>query len=212
MRAPGQGRSFRDVITDFLQQQECSESQKQFLQRIRDDDASRVDEVWSRFVEKQPKLTDGDRTVFIKCLALGWGIVELARYEAVDKRLRQLAGTLEGRLKKYWAKRFIEASADELPKILKEMEWFSRECESSPIPLSEFPLSEFFPELDIRSDHEGSRPRTGFMRFISKFAREVTGDWCDDEVATLTDVAFPRDESTTIDMVRSARRPMRTAR
>jgi len=208
MRAPGRGNSFRDVITDFLQQHdECGEAQKEFLQRIRDDDVNRIDEVWRRFVDKQPKLADDDRVLFIAYLAEVWTIIETARYKAVEKRLRHLTGVLDARLKKYWAKRFVNASPDELPKILKEMEWFSRESESDSVP-----LSDFFPELDIRSEHEGSRLRTGFMRFIFKWAREVTGDWCDDEVATLTDIAFPRDESTTPDMARSARRSMRIAR
>jgi hypothetical protein len=206
MRTPGRGTSFKDVITNFLQQHdECSESQKEFLQRLRDDDANRIDDIWSRLVEKQPKLTDDGRLLFIEYLAEVWTVIQLARYEAVLKRLRHLMGVANARLKKYWAKRFVSASPHELPEILKEMESFSGWEHKRP----DTPLSDFFPEMDIRSDHEGSRLRTAFMRFISNSTRALTGDWCDDEVATLTDIAFPRDESTTTDMVRSARRPAR---
>lgn len=189
MKSPGRGKSFRDVVTDFLQQHdECSEAQKEFLQRLRDDDANRIDEVWRKFVGKQPKLADDDRVLFIAYLAQVWTIIELARYEAADKRLRHLMGVLDARLKKHWAKRFVNAPPDELPKILKEMELFSRGNESSPVP-----LSDCFPELDIRSDHEGSRLRTGFMRLTSTCARELTGDWCDDRMpGRCYDVGLPQ--------------------
>src|SRR5262249_32779606 len=205
MRAPGRrGTSFKDVITNFLQQHdECSESQKEFLLRLRDDDANRIDEIWSRLVEKQPKLTDDGRLLFLAYLAEVWTVIQLARYEAVLKRLGHLTGVLDARLKEYWAKRFVSASPHELPEILKEMEWFSGKGHKHP----DNPLSDVFPELDIRSARGGARLRTTIRRFISNCTRALTGDWCDDEVAALTDIAFPRDESTNADMVRSARRP-----
>lgn len=123
----------------------------------------------------------------------------------VENKLRRALSIADHRLKKYWAKRFVSASPHGLPAILKEMEWFSGKSESEPNK-----LSDFFPELDIRSDHGGSRLRTAFMRFVSKMMHGLTGDWCDGEVATLTDIAFPQDESTSEDSVRSARRSMRT--
>jgi hypothetical protein len=207
--SPGRGSSFRDVITDFLQQHDgLGESQKEFVQRLRDDDANRIDEIWSKLVEKQPELADGDRILFIRYLADAWTVIELAQYEAAEKKLSRLIGIGDARLKKYYAKRFVSAPPHELPKILSEMAYFVSDDESG----FSNKLSDYFPELDIRSDHEGSRLRTAFMRFMSRFARAATGDWCDDEVATLTDIAFPRDETTSTDMVRSARRSMRTAR
>jgi hypothetical protein len=208
MRAPDQDRStsFKDVITDLLQQHpECGESRREFWVRLRDDPERRIDEVWRRLVNKQPELKDDDRTIFIKCLTEMWVVIECARYDAAENELRHLTSVCEHRLKKYWAKRFVNASHHELPAILKEMEQFSGERESEPTK-----LSDLFPELDIRSDHGGSRRRTAFMRFVSQMMHGLTGDWCDGEVATLTDIAFPQDESTSEDAVRSARRSMRS--
>jgi hypothetical protein len=140
MRAPGRG-AFKDVITDLLQQQdELGQSQKEFLQRLRDDDANRIDKIWEKFVEKQPELIDDDRPLFIEYLTDVWTVIVWAQYEAADKRLRYLGGILEARMKRYWAKRFVNAPPDELPKILKEMEYFSRENEAR----LENPLSDFF--------------------------------------------------------------------
>jgi hypothetical protein len=65
------------------------------------------------------------------------------------------------------------------------------------------------PLLDIRSDHDGSRQRTAFMRVAAHFFYNSTGEWHDGCVADLTDVAFPDEEATSIDMVRSARRSVR---
>ena len=164
MRAPGRGTSFREVITVFLQQQEAlNRSQKEFLQQLHYDDTNRLDEIWRRFVEKQPKLTDEDRAEFINYLMTVWAIVDLSRYEFAEKRLRKLHVKLRARLKQFWAQRFIDAPPDELPKIIKEMTWFIGNDESE--PSNNF--FDAFPELDIRSDHEGSRLRTGFMRFMS---------------------------------------------
>jgi hypothetical protein len=66
--------------------------------------------------------------------------------------------------------------------------------------------NELYPILTIRSDHAGSRTRTVFMRMASRLMHRTTGEWHDDDVATLTDIAFPDEEATSIDMVRSARR------
>ncbi len=198
--------SFANVITELLQHPEWGESQREFLIRIRDDPERRIDEIWRRLVDKQPELEDSDRGPFIMYLAKVWFIIEEARYEAARDKLRHVISIGDRRAKKYWAKRFINAPSHELPAILKEMAYFSEE-ESEPNK-----MSDFFPEIDIRSDHGGSRLRTAFMRFVSKIMHMLTGNWCDGEVATLTDIAFPQDESTSEDSVRSARRSMQTTR
>ena len=177
-----------------------SEAAKKFLLQLRDDPDRRIDEVWAKLVSKNPALGNDDLAEFLEYLGEVWTIIEDARYETAINKSRRLGDILRARLKRYWAKRFVNAPPDEVPKILKEMERFS---ENEPRP--ENPLSDYFPELDIR---ESSRLRTGFMRFASKGMHALTGEWCDGEVASLTDVAFPQAENTSEDMVRSARRGM----
>jgi hypothetical protein len=62
-------------------------------------------------------------------------------------------------------------------------------------------------DLLIRSSHDGSRPRTLFIAELSNLVHELTGSRLDIDVAALTDIAFPRNEPTSIDAVRSATRP-----
>jgi hypothetical protein len=57
----------------------------------------------------------------------------------------------------------------------------------------------------LRSDHDGSRQRTLFIRDVSNLVHDLTGRWLDDEVADLTEIAFPPREIT-VDIVRAARR------
>jgi hypothetical protein len=61
--------------------------------------------------------------------------------------------------------------------------------------------------LPIRSSRAGSRPRTLFMAELSNLVNDLTGLRLDIAVAALTDIAFPRHESTSTDAVRSATRP-----
>lgn len=69
-------------------------------------------------------------------------------------------------------------------------------------------LQQMLQLFDIRSDHGDSRPHTAFMRAASTWFYSRTKQWHDGTVATLTDIAFPDREATSIDMVRSARRGM----
>ena len=61
-------------------------------------------------------------------------------------------------------------------------------------------------ELSIRSDRNGSRRRTLFMQSISDTVHKLTNLRLDDEVAALTEIAFPGKELSG-DAVRSATRP-----
>ena len=61
------------------------------------------------------------------------------------------------------------------------------------------------PLLSNRSDNKGSRPRTIFCRIMSDELQYLTGQWHDDEVRALCEIAFDCDD-VTLDMVRSARR------
>jgi hypothetical protein len=57
-----------------------------------------------------------------------------------------------------------------------------------------------------RKDQNGSRERVMFMRDTTELFIRICGRPLDDVVAALTDIAFPGHE-TTLDQVRSARRP-----
>jgi len=59
----------------------------------------------------------------------------------------------------------------------------------------------------IRSDRDGTRSRTAFMRAAADLFHRETGQWRDDWAADLTNAVYP-DAEVTIDMVRSARRPV----
>jgi hypothetical protein len=62
-------------------------------------------------------------------------------------------------------------------------------------------------DLPIRSSRDGSRQRTLFTTELSNFVNDLTGSRLDIAVAALTDIAFPRNEPTSTDAVRSATRP-----
>jgi hypothetical protein len=55
----------------------------------------------------------------------------------------------------------------------------------------------------VRSDKNGSRARTYFIREVSGFIHDISGRWLDGEVATITGIAFDMDISD--DAVRRAR-------
>jgi hypothetical protein len=69
--------------------------------------------------------------------------------------------------------------------------------------------------LDIRSDWKGSRRHTAFIRVAASYFRKKTGQWHDDWVADLANIAFPDKKGPkggkgfTLEMVYSARRGMK---
>jgi hypothetical protein len=198
MRAPDRGSSFKDVITKFLQKLDLDESQVEFLCRLRDDQ-----DIWKRFVDKHPEATVADRAQLVGHILEVWYIVEQVRYDVVIDRLQRLKAKAEAKLKKWLAKQVLSASSPQ--KVVALMQEYATVFETDLPPNF---IWDFFPELDIRSDH-GSLHRTAFMRFMSDMMRQLTGLWCDEEVRALTEAAFP-DMMITIDMVQSARRPMQS--
>jgi hypothetical protein len=62
------------------------------------------------------------------------------------------------------------------------------------------------PELVMKIDRNGSRKRQRFSARLSKHLHRLTGRWCHEEVATLTEIAFPEKKDVTIDMIRAARK------
>ena len=55
----------------------------------------------------------------------------------------------------------------------------------------------------VRSDHNGSRAKTYFIREVSGFIHDITGRWLDEQVAMIAAIAFNTDVSS--DAVRKAR-------
>jgi hypothetical protein len=203
MRAPDRGSSFKDVITKFLQKLDLDESQVEFLCRLRDDPNCCLEDIWKRFVDKHPEATVADRAQLVGHILEVWYIVEQVRYDVVIDRLQRLKAKAEAKLKKWLAKQVLSASSPQ--KVVALMQEYATVFEPDLPPNF---IWDFFPELDIRSDH-GSLHRTAFMRFMSDMMRQLTGLWCDEEVRALTEAAFP-DMMITIDMVQSARRPMQS--
>jgi hypothetical protein len=66
-------------------------------------------------------------------------------------------------------------------------------------------ISHPLPVTDISVDRKGSLKRQRFSARLSEHLHLLAGRWCDAEVATLTEIAFPGKEITT-DIVRAARR------
>jgi hypothetical protein len=57
-----------------------------------------------------------------------------------------------------------------------------------------------------RKDKNGSQARRAFCLILFEFFKERCGKWMDDEVATLVDIALPRNKQTTIDEVSEFRK------
>ena len=181
------------------------------MQRLGDDPDLRIDEIWRKIADKVPGVSNDERSAFVEefveTLLLIWRVVGLAEIDFVEEKLVRLMGILETRLRKFFAKSILEAPSHDLPKLLQD---YSKMSSGFGVQSTTNKIRHHFPEFEIRSDHSKSRLRTGYIRLVSNVMHQLTGEWCDGEVATLTDIAFPDlDESTTIDTVRSARRGMR---
>jgi hypothetical protein len=209
---------FKETIADFLRQTPCSKGTRLFLLRLLDDPDKRIDGIWQGHIDG--RIAEDDvvcRLTFIKVLAAMWGgseraIMRAARIDAeravkkvlaadnklVAKAIRDKKTAPETKIAALnWAMEWLQALAE-----------YQTKCQNlnnlaDPETLHHVAL------VDIRSDHKGSRQRTAFMRLAADFFYKATGEWHDNWIATLTDIAFPDEEATSIDMVRSARRGIR---
>jgi hypothetical protein len=219
MRAPDhhRNRSFKDEINEFLKRYELTESSHDsavsFFLRLRDDPDRRIDKIWKKLVDDNPSIdTASGRELFLKSLMDPWDGAFLAdAITKVDAITRTARRDRETKIKKRLARSFSKTSAREflahLHDASTDLQLFAKaeELRESLYQIKLYPL------IDIRSDHAGSRTRTVFMRLASRLMHRTTGKWNDDEVATLTDIAFPGKETTSIRMVQSARQSLRRA-
>jgi hypothetical protein len=203
-------RFFKEAIADFLKHTPCSEGTHSFLHRLHDDPDRRIDDIWQSLLDSAQQMNSfEERAGFVGCLATVWRFSESANARAQllkkERHLEKGATHLEKSLAKAITDKKA-ARKDKLAPVIEVSKWL--------IEVDKV-LAEFRSRLrstavlDIRSDRDGSRQRTAFMRVASSCFYEVTGEWHDDWVADLTNVAFPDYEITT-DMVISARRGVRS--
>ena len=57
----------------------------------------------------------------------------------------------------------------------------------------------------LRSDRDGSRARTYFIRDVSNLVHDITGRWLGEQVAAITEIAFDTRDTISIETVRKAR-------
>jgi len=200
MKAPSRGSlSFKDNLKP-----------ESSLAALRDD--RRIDQIWKKLVEDNPSIdTTSKRELFLKGLVVVWLLTSVAVSMAKLQMLsRQMKRDKETNIKKTLARSLSsKTSAGKLLALLHDAGTKLELLAEAEKLLEALYQDEFYPLLNIRSNHDDSRPRTAFMRAASRRMHKTTGKWHDNEVADLTDIAFP-DEETTIDMVRSARRGIRS--
>jgi hypothetical protein len=211
MRASSRGSSsFKDTITDFLKQYELTGSDlAAFFLRLRDDPDRRIDKIWKKIVDDNPSIdTASERELFLKGLMGAWDGARLADIQAkVDAPWFE---NEETKIKKALGRSFSKTSARELLALLHDASAKLQQLAKMEELYEGLYQNKFYQLIHIRSNHAGSRTRTVFMRVASRRMYETTGKWHDPEVATLTDIAFPDEEATSVDMVRSARRGIRS--
>ncbi len=215
MKAPSRSSSsFKDEINKFLKQHECGKSLTDFFVHLSDDPDRRIDKIWKKLVDDNPSIdTASERELFLKGLMDSWDCIVIANAKpTIDAYIRTV---LEGETirKKALARCFSKMSARELLALLQNTSTAATLQGSAKLEeLTEaLHQNKIYRLIDIRSNHNGSRPRTAFMR-ASRLMHRTTGKWHDNEVALLTDIAFPPNEDedvTSTDVVRSARRGMR---
>jgi hypothetical protein len=83
---------------------------------------------------------------------------------------------------------------DRLEEIIARLRELHRVWPHPPQPSRRIPVS--------RSDREGSRARKIYAWTISHWVHRHCGLWLHDEVATLTDIAFPRPETTSVEQIK----------
>jgi hypothetical protein len=194
-----------------------------FLIRLRDDPDRDIDKIWKiiethrnknprikQFLESDSYSMNILREMFVMNLMTMWNCAFIAdRVAKAEAFTRKATRNKKAKIKKTLVQSFSKMSAKELLKFLQDA---NTDLQKS-VELEEDDEARrqniLYPVLSIRSNHDDSRNRTVFMRMASRFMYQTTGEFHDKEVATLTNIAFP-DKETLIDMVRSARRGIRS--
>jgi hypothetical protein len=198
--------SFTSWLKKRLQSDKLTPNHRAFLQRWADHPLA--DELWKRVQAKLalqlPQLASDDDSVLINYVRQTFtseiiGIWDVAKSAEV---LRQSAAYRTNVERAEKLADFLDRRSDFFPPL-------------SPLALQTIePLRRIASELgeledyDVRGsrqNHKGSRVRGIFMQDAAQWFKHMCGQYLDDVVAMLTDIAFPN-RRTTDDQVRAARR------
>jgi hypothetical protein len=202
--------SLKGAIEDFLNRTPCSKGTGFFLVRLHNDPAKCIDRIWRAFIQKG--IPDNNPSPFIRCVAIMWSASERAVQGAARVDLERAISEMRAAEMRWVAKTILDKKMPPDGKAAV-MDWASANLKLD-VEICNLGkgddnfLSADGSLLKIRSDHDGSRQRTAFMRVATHYFHELLGEWRDDWVADLANVGFP-DHETTVDMVRSARRGIR---
>jgi hypothetical protein len=162
-------------------------------------DDGRASEMWSA-IRAHAERHDGriglDAPIYFIILVL---ILKKAAEEESQKNVQMAALTIEVKKLKSQITRQGDRISKQLPFEKKARFWARTEklLQACPNPVISSPR--------VRSDRDGSRARTYFIRNLSGSMRDTTGRWLDKEVAAITEIAFDMDDAISIETVRKAR-------
>src|SRR5262249_20214916 len=174
---------FKEAIADFLKHTPCSEGTHLFLHRLRDDPVGRIDGIWQGLVDSGQSL-DGlkERVAFVGCLRTVWKHSEAATLLAAGLNVVRAEKKYSAALEKFIAKTITDKKAARKNKIAFVTEATKHLAEVDKV-FAEFDSKAWdakdFARFNIRSDRDGSRQRTAFMRGASGLFHETIGEWCD---------------------------------
>jgi hypothetical protein len=201
----------KQAITDFLHETPCTDGARKFLIRLRNGENRCINSIWQGYIDVGIATNTAEqRAAFIRSLYTMWrdSLVPEVLVE-LNKAIRAI-GKAKGVASKMLAP-WIESKKPSLKDKVQVANLAASSFQSMADAEERLAKGkQALARFDLRSDKGGSRRRTVFMRSAADCFYQKTGQWHDNWVADLTDVAFPdRDTATTIDMVCSARRGMR---
>jgi hypothetical protein len=212
-------RFFKETITNLLTHGWPHDvGTHSFLQRLCDDSDRCIDRIWQSLLDSGQPDNSEERAAFVRCLRTVWRISEAANQLAVlfktERDLEKAATLVEKSIAKTItdekaARKDKVARVTEAGKLLTGIDNVLAKFDYKSWDAKELAL------LDIRSDRDGSRQRTAFMRGAGSLFHDTTGEWHDDWVVDLATLAFPdykgpKGEGFTVDTVISARRGVRS--
>jgi hypothetical protein len=158
-----------------------------------------TENVWRKISRAADQLKADDFIGFVvKARCRAAGLVPTLDFHAEAGR-RYLAAH-EARIKA--AFRSKNRSLSEIAGVLEDAASDFRLCEN----LLDDRLSGLPVNAISRKDQNGSQARRAFCWILFEFFKERCGRWMDEEVATLLDIALPREKPTTIDEVSEFRK------
>ena len=197
-------RYFKEAVAAALAAAPESDKIRLFLTRLFEDPNCCVDHIWEGYLAKGQKDGSAERVDFIKNLVrvfcASMNAEDSAKILDIARSLKRIAAERYKSLSKVLANESVAAEEklrllERVGKSIRLIATFDKE-------------KHVLQRWHIRSDRDGTRSRTAFMRAAANLFHRETGEWRDDWVVDLTNAAYP-DAEATIDMARSARRGIR---